>query len=64
MNLTATCPQCGSARCKRNGHTQSGKQNHRCKDCDRQFVLNAENHLIGEADRALVKRLLAERLSL
>jgi IS1 family transposase len=64
MNLTATCPQCGSARCKRNGHTQSGKQNHRCQDCARQFVVNAENRLIGEADRALVKRLLAERLSL
>lgn len=49
---------------KRNGRIHTGKQNHRCKDCGRQFVLSAENRLISDAERALVKRLLNERLSL
>jgi len=30
-----TCPQCGSRRCKRNGHIHTGKQNHRCNVCGR-----------------------------
>jgi len=34
------CPQCGLSHTKRNGHTHYGKQNYRCKDCDRQFVWN------------------------
>jgi insertion element IS1 protein InsB len=64
MNPSDHCPQCGSLCYKRNGCTHSGKQNHRCKDCGRQFVLSAEHRLIGDADRALVRRLLNERLSL
>src|SRR5512144_42636 len=64
MNSTDTCPQCGSMNYKRNGRIHTGKQNHRCKDCGRQFVLSAENRLISDAERALVKRLLNERLSL
>jgi transposase-like protein len=32
------CPQCGLSHIKRNGLTYYGKQNYRCKDCDRQFV--------------------------
>jgi insertion element IS1 protein InsB len=64
MNPSDHCPQCGSVCYKRNGRIHTGKQNHRCKDCGRQFVLSAENRLISDADRALVKRLLTERLSL
>lgn len=64
MNPTAHCPQCDSVCDKRNGRIHTGKQNHRCKDCGRQFVLDAENRLISDADRALLKRLLTERLSL
>jgi insertion element IS1 protein InsB len=58
------CPQCGSRWYKRNGHIHTGKQNHRCKQCGCAFVLNPENLLITEAQRALIERLLVERISL
>jgi insertion element IS1 protein InsB len=58
------CPQCGSRWYKRNGHIHTGKQNHRCKVCGRAFVLTPENSLITEAQRALIERLLLERISL
>jgi transposase-like protein len=64
MNSADTCPQCGSMNYKRNGRIHTGKQNHRCRDGGRQFVLSAENRLISDAERALLKRLLSERLSL
>jgi hypothetical protein len=59
-----TCPQCGSTRDKRDGHIHTGKQNHRCKLCGRAFVLVLENHIITEEQRALIARLLLERISL
>lgn len=64
MNLLEKCPRCGSIRYKRNGRIHTGKQNHRCKACGRQFVLSAAHRRISDADRALIQRLLNERLSL
>ncbi len=58
------CPQCGSTWYKRNGHIHTGKQNHRCKLCGRAFVLIPENHVITNEHRALIERLLLERISL
>src|SRR5262245_37580606 len=58
------CPQCGSQWYKRNGHIHTGKQNHRCKVCGRAFVLTPENSVITEQQRALIERLLLERISL
>src|ERR1043165_9307542 len=58
------CPQCGSRWYKRNGHIQTGKQNHRCKVCGRAFVLTPENSVITEQQRTLIERLLLERSSL
>src|SRR4029453_8348439 len=49
---------------KRNGHTHTGKQNHQCKACGRQFVLDATNHVITVEQRTLVERLLREKISL
>jgi len=40
------CPQCGLSHIKRNGYTHYGKQNYRCKECDRQFVEDSQH--IGE----------------
>jgi hypothetical protein len=40
------CPQCGLSHIKRNGYTHYGKQNYRCKVCDRQFVEDSQH--IGE----------------
>jgi hypothetical protein len=56
------CPRCGLSHSKRNGHTHYRKQNYRCKGCGRQFVRDSQR--VDEAARALVKRLLLERLSL
>lgn len=59
-----TCPSCKSKNVKRNGHIHNGKQNHLCKDCGRQFVLNPTHKLISEKERALIDKLLLERISL
>src|SRR5215467_11243112 len=64
MTPREACPQCGSMWFKRNGHIHTGKQNHRCKVCGRAFVLTPENVVITEEQRALVERLLLERISL
>jgi len=63
MNREA-CPDCGSGRHKKNGHIHNGKQNYRCKDCDRQFVADCEFKSIGEGTRELIKKALLERNSL
>lgn len=62
MNNLLSCPQCGLSHIKRNGHTHYGKQNHQCLACGRQFV--ADSQRITDEGRAMIKRLLLERLSL
>ena len=62
--MREVCPECRSERFKKNGHIHTGKQNHQCKKCGRQFVLHAENRTIGADQRALVDRLLCEKISL
>lgn len=59
-----TCPTCQSENVKLNGHIHNGKQNHLCKDCGRQFVQNPTQKLISEKDKALIDRLLLEKISL
>jgi insertion element IS1 protein InsB len=58
------CPRCQSPKHKKNGHIHNGKQNHQCHDCGRQFVDYFEQHLVSADTRALIERLLVERLSL
>ena len=64
MLVREACPACGSEQYKRNGHIHTGKQNHQCKGCGRQFVLDATNHVITAEQRTLVERLLREKISL
>jgi transposase-like protein len=64
MVVRDACPACSSRQFKKNGHIHTGKQNHRCKACGRQFVVHAENRLIAEDQRSLVARLLLEKISL
>src|SRR4029453_530390 len=64
MIVRNACPACGSTRFKKNGHTHNGKQNHQCKACPRQFVQCSEQYLISDETRALIERLLRERISL
>jgi len=59
------CPECGTERVVKNGITSSsGKQNYRCKFYGRQFVENPEHYRIPEHKRAIVDRLLLEKIPL
>lgn len=64
MVIRDVCPRCQSPKFKKNGHIHNGKQNHHCHDCGRQFVESFEHYLISDDRRALIKRLLLERISL
>jgi insertion element IS1 protein InsB len=64
MVVRDVCPQCQSPKYKKNGHIHNGKQNHHCHDCGRQSVDCFEQYLIPEDTRALIERLLVERISL
>lgn len=59
-----TCPACQSAEIKRNGHIHNGKQNYQCKGCGRQVVAHPAKKYITEQERAMIDRLLLERISL
>jgi insertion element IS1 protein InsB len=64
MVVRDACPGCGSIQFKKNGHIHSGKQNHQCKACGRQFVASAEERIIADEQRTLIEHLLRERISL
>lgn len=51
---------------KKNGHTNSGKQNHMCLSpgCTRQFVLNPTQKLISDDAKERIRLMLLERISL
>ncbi|MEZ4989818.1 MAG: IS1 family transposase [Saprospiraceae bacterium] len=57
------CPSCQSIKIVKNGKTYYGKQNHKCKDCKRQFVLNNKHHITQE-QREMIQKALNERISL
>jgi transposase-like protein len=63
-SITEACPECGSQLFKKNGHIHNGKQNHQCKTCGRQFVVDATNRVIDAEHRSVVERLLCEKISL
>jgi insertion element IS1 protein InsB len=64
MILRDACPGCGSPQFTKNGHIHSGKQNHQCKVCGRQFVASTEDRIISSAQCTLIEHLLRERISL
>ncbi len=64
MVIRDVCPQCKSSKYKKNGHIHNGKQNHHCHNCGRQFVECFAQYLLSEETRALIERLLLERISL
>jgi IS1 family transposase len=57
------CPDCHSCKIKKNGFTHYGKQNHKCKICNRQFVLN-NKHTVKSDRRDRITKALKERISL
>src|SRR5262245_35897483 len=64
MVFRDVCPRCKSPKSKKNGHIHTGKQNYQCKNCGRQFVQSFAQYRISDATRALIERLLVERISL
>ena len=64
MVVRDVCPRCQSPKYKKNGHIHNGKQNHHCYACGRQFVGCFAQYRISEDTRALIERLLVERISL
>ncbi len=64
MGIRDACPKCRAQQFKKNGHIHTGKQNHQCKTCGRQFVFHADNRVVVEEQRTLVERLLREKISL
>ncbi|MEG4988982.1 IS1 family transposase [Microcoleus sp. BR0-C5] len=47
----------------RNGRTRHGKQNYKCRECGRQFVLNPAWKAITSEQLELMSRMLLERIS-
>jgi insertion element IS1 protein InsB len=64
MVIPEVCPDFGSTRYKKNGHTRHGKQHHFCNTCERQFSAGANPHLIAHERRTVVEHLQRERISL
>ena len=58
------CPKCKSERIVKNGFIHNGNQNHKCRNCNRQFVLNPRNRPVTEESKKLIDSLLLERLSI
>ena len=57
------CPQCNTDQIVKNGHIHNGKQRFKCCECGRQFVENPTKVKISEDTKALIDRLLLERIS-
>ena len=58
------CPNCNSKNVVKNGFIHNGIQNHRCKTCDRQFVEAPRQKIISEETKALIDKLLLEKIPL
>jgi len=58
------CPRCNSQYIVKNGHTHTGKQSFKCRDCSRQFVIAPRHQPLEEDTRELIDRLLLEKISL
>jgi IS1 family transposase/transposase-like protein len=64
MKEEKTCPTCGSHDISKNGMTRRGKQNHKCRDCGRQFVDNPQWKPKDKDTLTLVNLLLLEKIPL
>jgi insertion element IS1 protein InsB len=59
-----SCPRCGSSHIIKNGHIHNGKPKFAGKDCRRPFVENPKWRPIGPETKALIDKLLLERIAL
>src|SRR5262245_47329048 len=58
------CPRCAAGPVVRNGRTHSGTPSFLCRGCGRRFVAAPQRGPVSEDRKALVRRLLAERMGL
>ncbi len=58
------CPGCSSEQIVKNGSIHTGKQKYKCKACGRQFVENPKHPAISDETKALIDKLLLEKLPL
>ena len=59
-----SCLRCDSESIIKNGFIHNGKQNHLCKDCGWQFVQDPQNKIISDKTKALIDKLLLEKIPL
>ncbi len=52
------CPRCDSKNVMKNGQTHIGKQNFKCKECARQFVLEPRHQHISQEKKEIIDKLL------
>jgi insertion element IS1 protein InsB len=64
MNSELTCPTCGSHDISKNGTTRRGKQNYKCRDCNRQFVKDPQWKPKDKDTQNLIDLLLLEKIPL
>ena len=62
MKPDLLCPTCGSNDIMKNGATRRGKQNHKCRECGRQFVENPQWQPVDPDRKATLERLLLEKI--
>jgi insertion element IS1 protein InsB len=58
------CPRCGGTHVVRNGTLRSGSPQWLCRGCGRRFVAEPKKGPVTEERKALIRRLLLERLAL
>ena len=58
------CPACQSTHIVKNGKIHNGKQNLKCRDCGGQFVQDPKNKCISPETKALINKLLLEKIPL
>ena len=58
------CPRCSATHVVRNGRLRSGSPQFLCRGCGRRFVATPKREPVTDARKALVRRLLRERVSL
>ena len=58
------CPRCHAAHIVRNGRLRSGAQNYLCRGCGRRFVAEPRKGPVPDGTKALIRRLLRERMAL
>ena len=64
MRVEMTCHTCGSYEISKNGTTRRGKQNYKCRDCNRQFVEDPQRKPKDKDILSLVSLLLLEKIPL